>query len=72
MAGDTACQTCTKQKCCSAVTSCAGDATCLCWMGCLYGGGNTTSCTQTCHTAPDGITNQVLTCAAQQCAGTCP
>jgi hypothetical protein len=40
-------------------------------MGCLYSGGTTTSCTQKCG-ATDMNTNQVVDCAALQCAGQCP
>ncbi len=45
-AGDTACLSCAKMSCCSQVTACEGDQSCLCLLGCLTQGGSYDQCTK--------------------------
>ncbi|MFT3775790.1 MAG: hypothetical protein QM820_61365 [Minicystis sp.] len=70
-AGDSACTTCAKMKCCDKVNACAGSANCVCWVSCLGQGGSTTACFGACG-IPDSTTNALSSCSISQCPGTCP
>jgi len=74
--GDTACNTCLKGLCCSAVSSFLVDPTAPCLVGCMSGGadcGGTTMADATAHcgAGPDAAYDNLATCASDRCADAC-
>jgi hypothetical protein len=71
-AADDACVSCAKASCCGEYQACSSDATCLCWVGCKYGGNSDAICAQPANCgALDAVTSAAASCLDANCPSEC-
>lgn len=69
---DNACVVCAKDFCCDLYQACAGDAVCLCWVGCKYAGNADAVCAQPDNCGPlDGVSASAAACLDAHCPSAC-
>ncbi len=67
---DATCVACVKTSCCADFNKCAGDASCLCWSGCLQATGDSAACFMQCG-VPSDIAVASGTCVQGSCQQEC-
>jgi hypothetical protein len=69
---DDACVACAKASCCAEYQACAGDAACVCWVGCKYTGNTDAACALPANCGPLDVTSSAAAaCLDANCPAQC-